>query len=355
MFDHDTWRRDIIQRLGGFARNPRQELQLAGAPTLLGYLVTRTLEPFLEAFQQHPVAAVLALAEITRGPGADQIVRRATRMRYQSASQVDRELRANRELRTAVEQLLIELHTLPNARQRLNSTREVWLRTTLEHEIDQFSGEFHQLRRALNDPAWQTRFDALRGLRQRQGRYTPADLVLIHDGLSDSAAHVRAAAARSLGHIAVSPPPLLIKTLVRVALHDCDAETRFAAARALGALREHVISPQLLDYFSASLFDEDGFVRSSAAVVLGQLGEYAGAPLLIQNLTRLLEDTDSYARESAARALGQIGLAAATNDVLIALSRAAERGDINLHEAATDSMTRLREARTDALTLPMSA
>ena len=54
MFDQATWRRQIADQLNGFARNPRQEMQLAGAPTLLAYLVARTLAPFLEAFQHEP-------------------------------------------------------------------------------------------------------------------------------------------------------------------------------------------------------------------------------------------------------------------------------------------------------------
>lgn len=345
MFDHETWRHEITKRLGGFARNPRQEMQLAGAPSLLSYMVMRTLEPFLEAFQHEPIAAVLALADLSRGPGADQIVRRATRLRYQSAAQVDRELRAGKDIRAAIEHLLIELQTVALVRQRLNGSREEWLRFTLDRELDTFPGEFVHLRRILNDPGWQTRYEALRGLRSRKGRYTPADLVLIHDGLGDSAAHVRAAAARMLGLIAEPPPGLLIKTLVRVSLHDCDAETRFAAARAVGALREHVTSPQLLDHLSACLFDEDSFVRSSSALVLGQLGEMAGAPLLVKNLIQLLNDSDPYAREAAARALGQVGPSAATSDVIASLTRAAQEDDINVHEAAMDSISRLRELR----------
>ena len=46
---------------------------LAGAPSLLSFLVARTLEPFLEAFQREPIAAVLTLAAIAHTPGADQI------------------------------------------------------------------------------------------------------------------------------------------------------------------------------------------------------------------------------------------------------------------------------------------
>lgn len=348
MFDHETWRQEIGERLSGFARDPRQEMQLAGAPSLLSYLVMRTLDPFLEAFQHEPIAAVMALAEISREAGADQIVKRATRMRYQSAAQVDRELRASKDIRAAVEQVLIELQTITLVRQRLNGAREEWFRFTLEHELEIFAGEFAQLRRVLNDSGWQNRYEALRTLRSRKGRYTPADLVLIHDGLGDSTVHVRTTAARMLGLIAERPPALLVKTLVRVALHDCDAETRFAAARAVGALREHVTSPQVLDHLSACLFDEDSFVRSSAALVLGQLGEMAGAPLLVKNLTRLLEDSDPYAREAAARALGQVGASAATPDVIASLNKAAQEGDINVHEAATDSIARLRELRSSA-------
>jgi HEAT repeat protein len=354
MFDQDTWRRQIAEQLSSFARNPRQEMQLSGAPSLLSYLVTRTLDPFLEAFQREPIAAVLTLAALVHTPGADQIVQRASRMRYQSAPQIDRELRASREIRSTVERLLLELQTVALARQRLNGSREEWLRATLDRELDTFPGEFGQLRRALSDPGWHTRSEAIRSLRSRNGRYTPADLVLIHDGLTDSTAHVRAAAARMLGMIAEPPGALLQKTLVRVALHDCDAETRIAAARAVGLLREQVTSPQLLDHLSACLFNEDSFVRSASALILGELGEMASAPILIKNLTSLLSDSDPYAREAAARALGRVGAAAATPEVLAALNRALEDGEISVHEAASDSLAHLREMRP-ANTYPVAA
>ena len=345
MFDQATWRRQIADQLNGFARNPRQEMQLAGAPNLLSYLVARTLAPFLEAFQHEPIAAVLTLAAISHTPGADQIVQRATRLRYQSAAQVDRELRASRELRITVEHLLLELQTIALVRQRLNGSREEWVRVTLDRDLEFFASEFAQLRRALSDPGWQTRSDALRALRSRKGRYSPADLVLIHDGLTDSAAHVRAAAARMLGLIAEPPGALLQKTLVRVALNDSDAETRVAAARAIGMLREHLTSPQLLDQISGCMFSDDSFVRSAAALVLGELGDMVGAPMLIKNLARLLADADAYAREAAARALGRIGAAAATPEVLEALNRAVEDDEVTVHEAASDALSRLREVR----------
>jgi HEAT repeat protein len=348
MFDQDTWRRQIGEHLRGFARNPRQEMQLAGAPSLLSFLVLRTLDPFLEAFQHEPIAAVMTLAAITREAGADQIVQRAARLRYQSAPQVDRELRSSRDMRAAIEQLLIELQTIALVRQRLNGGREEWLRGQLDHELELFTGEFVLLRRVLSDPGWQTRSDALRVLRNRNGRNTPADLVLIHDGLTDSAAHVRASAARMLGMIAEQPGLLLQKTLVKVALHDNDAETRIAAARAIGMLRDRITSPQLLDHLSACLFNEDSFVRSSAALVLGEMGEMAGAPILVKQLTRLLDDSDAYVREGAARALGRLGASAATIDVLAALTRAMQDGEITVHEAASDSISRLRETRPAA-------
>jgi HEAT repeat protein len=355
MFNQETWRQRIGARLGSFARNPRQEMQLAGAPSTLALLVTHTLDPFLEAFQSEPVAAVLALAEIVRGGGADQIVLRATRMRYYHAAQVDRELRGSRELRAACEQLLVELQTISSVRQRLNGAREEWLRTAIERDLDAFPGEFQQLRRVLNDPGGQARAEALRQLRGRNGHYAPGDLVLLHDGLRDGAAHVRASAARMLGLLAETPPPLLTRTLVQVALRDCDAETRFAAARAIGMLRHAITTPQLLDQLSEHLSDGDSFVRSAAALVLGQLGDMAATPHIVQRLTRLLEDHDSYAREAAARALGRLGGTAALPPVIAALTRAAQDGDIQVHEAASDSLILLRDAQPTPATLEIAA
>lgn len=346
MFDHEIWRRQIAERLSNFARNPRQELQLAGSPGLLCYLVARTFEPFLEAFQNEPIAAVLSLAAITCGPGADQIVRRAIRFRYQSAAQVDRELRASHDIRLAVEQLLIALRTISFVQQRLNESREDWFRLTLSHELNAFPGEFLELRRTFVDTSWQSRVEMFRELRKRKGYYTPADLVLIQDGLGDSAAQVRATAARMIGLITELPSAQLTRTLVRVALHDSDAETRFAAARSLGMLREHVTSPQLLDHLSACLFDEDAFVRSAAALTLGQLGELASAPMLVRNLARLLIDQDPYTREAAARALGQIGPSAANPEVLAALASAAQDSDPNVHEAASETLVHLQSLHT---------
>ncbi|GAB4425177.1 MAG: HEAT repeat domain-containing protein [Chloroflexi bacterium OHK40] len=352
MFDQEIWRTRIADRLGSFARNPRQDIQIAGTGTVLAYLAVRMLEPFLEAFQREPVAAVLTLAEITRGPGADQIVRRASQMRYQVSHLIERELRTRAELRAAVEQLIVSLGVIHLARQRLNSTRDEWLRVTLLAELDNFStGEFTQLRRLLHDPGWQSRYETIRSLRSRNGRYSAADLVLLHDGLADSASHVRAAAARMLGQFAGTPPAPLVKALTRVALYDCDLETRFAAARTLGSLRDRIASPQLIDHLSLCLSDEDSFVRSAAAIALGQLGELAGTPELIARLTALVGDPDAYTREAAARALGRIGTSAATTAVLNALTRAMEDPDANVHEAAVDALTRLRKIRA---TLPLN-
>jgi HEAT repeat protein len=352
MFDQDIWRQRIADRLAGFARNPRQDLQLSGTSTVLAYLAIRTLEPFLDAFQDQPVAAVVTLAEIVRGPGADHIVRRAAQMRYQVAPMIERELRSRPEVRAAIEQLLVTLGVIHLARQRLNSSRDEWLRLTLLNEIGSFDAdEMPQLRRLLHDPGWQSRYDTIRSLRSRKGNYSAADLVLIHDALGDSASHVRAAAARMLGLFAATPPPPLVKALTRVALYDCDLETRYAAARTLGALRDRIASPQLIDHLSACLADSDSFVRSSAALVLDQLGEIAGTPQLIERLTDVISDPDPYAREAAARALGRIGAAAATTAVLNALTKAMEDPDANVHEAAVDALTRLRKIRA---TLPLN-
>ncbi len=353
MFDQEIWRSRIIERLSAFARNPRQDIQISGNATALAYLAVRSLEPFIEAFQQHPVDAVLTLAEITRGPGADQIVRRATQMRYQLAQIIERELRSSVELRAAIEQLLVTLDVVHAARQRLNSSRDEWLRLQLLTEIENFGlSEFTLLRKLLQDSGWQSRYEMIRGLRSRNGQYTAADLVLLHDGLSDGASHVRAAAARMLGQFAATPPLPLANGLTRMALYDCDLETRYAAARALGSLRDRIASPQLIDELERCLSVEDGFVRSAAALVLSQLGELAGVPSLITKLVELMNDLDPYTREAAARALGRIGVAAATPQVINALAQSMQDSDSNVHEAAVDSLTRLRKLRA---TLPLNA
>ncbi len=352
MFDQETWRSRIAERLAGFMRNPRQDIQIAGTASVLGYLAVRTLEPFLEAFQEEPVAAVMVLAEITRGPGADMIVRRASQMRFQVSNLIERELRTRAELRAAIEQILVTLNVIHVARQRLNSGRDEWLRLTLLGELDLFGpDEFVQLRRLLQDPGWQSRYETIRSLRLRGGHYSAADLVLLHDGLSDGASHVRSAAARMLSQFAGTPPAPLVKALTRVALYDCDIETRYAAARTLGALRDRIASPQLIDHLGLCLDDQDNFVRSAAALALGQLGELAGTPTLIAKLTNLISDGDSYAREAAARALGRIGGAAAIISVISALTRAVEDSDANVHEAAIDALTRLRKLRA---TMPLN-
>lgn len=354
MFDQDSWRSQIAERLNAFARNPRQDIQLTGTTTALAYLAVCTLEPFLDAFQREPVAAVLTLANITHGPGADHIVRRAAQMRYQVAHLLERELRATPALRGAVEQLMVALDVIHLARQRLNSSRDEWLRLTLLRELEMFDPtEFMQLRRLLNDPGWQLRYDAIRSLHYRKGHYTSADLVLLHEGLRDSASHVRAAAARMLGQFAETPPLPLVKALVRVAIYDCDLKTRYTAARALGALRERIISPQLIDYLTICLSDEDSFVRSATAMVLGEIGELASAPPLIANLIQLLDDRDFYAREAAARALGRMGAPAATREAINALTRAVQDSDSNVHEAAVEALARLHRLRaTRPLAVP---
>ncbi|HMO57075.1 MAG TPA: HEAT repeat domain-containing protein [Roseiflexaceae bacterium] len=343
MFNRDEWRRQIIERFDGFARNPRQELQLAGTSSLLTYLVAQTLTPFWGAFQREPIAAVMTLADVTRGPGADQIVQLASRLRYHSALQIERELRGSMYLRVAVEDLLIEMQTSSIARQRLNSIRDEWFRSALERDLEPYGAEFARFRRALLNPGGQERADALRKMRSRDGRYSPNDLALIHESLSDSSAHVRAAAARLLGASVAELPPVLSRMLVQVALRDYDAETRFAAARAVGTLRDHLTSPQLLAELEISLSNADSFVRSATALLLGQLGDSAGTPSLIAGLVQLLDDGDAYTREAAARALGRIGRPAALAEVLAALSRAAQDGDVQVHEAATDSLLILRE------------
>jgi len=350
MFNQVLWRSQIDERLQLLGRHPWHEVQISGTHSVLTYLAIRTLEPFLEAFEQHPIAAVLALAEITTGPGADHLIRRSAKLRYQAAQILAQDLRTIPELRLTLEDLMVKLETLQMARRRLNSSRDEWFRSSLLAELGHFEGnEFTRMRETLKDPVWKSIYDLIRGLRKQRGNYTPADLAILDKGLKSSASNVRSEAARKLGDFVAKPSPTMVETLVQMALHDCELETRNAASRALGTLWDRVSSPKLLDYLAEQLASKDNFVRSAAAHLLSQLGEFAGTEELIVNLLALLKDEEAYTREAAARALGRMGTAAITPEVLNMLTQTVQDGDPNVHEAALDSLLQLRKLRATIL------
>jgi hypothetical protein len=349
MFDRSTWRTQVGKRLDTFARRPQQDMYLSGAPSLLTHLTMCTLQPFLREYESEPIKAVQVLAAMADGAGANILVRRIRHLRYQGARILDQELRHGAEFRADIERLLVSIDTIHLVRQRLHGTRADWFTSQLTSELNSFSPTaFPQLRRRLHD-RWKSFYDIFRELRQRQGSYTPQDLILLYVGLNDSASSVRAEASRRLGEYAWVPHEKLVSKLIHVALYDHDLETRNAAARALGALREHVASPHLLDSMVQHLESSDRFVRSAAALLLAELGELAGTMPLINSLVALLSDDDHYAREAAACALGRIGGAAVRPDVMNALTHALEDTSEDVHGAALVALTHLREIRTTML------
>jgi len=351
MFNQEAWQNEIFEHLNTFARNPWQEVVINGAHTLIGYLAIRTLEPFLDAFEREPINAVLTLASITRGPGCDHIVQRATQLRFQGARLLEREFHTVPDLCHAVEDIMVALNMIHLVRQRLNSSRDDWLRQTLMHELGMYQPNmFLQIRHLLEDPGWKLRHEAICKLKNQHGNFTPSQLIQLSEALKDSVSEVRTAAARRLGEFARIPPTPLVKALVHVALHDCDMKTRNAAARSLGGLRDRIASPEILDMLSEHLSDTDSFVRSATAMLLTELGEMAGIPAIINQLIRLLRDSDPYVREAAAIALGRMGQSAVTPEVMDALTQTGQDVDADVHEAAVESLLKLRKLRT---TLPL--
>ncbi len=348
MFDRENWHNQIVENLNAFARNPWQEVQISGSHSMLGYLAMRTIEPFLEAFMHEPINAVIALSSITREPGADRIILRASQLYFQGAHLLEREMHTLPTMRSTLEQLMVTLNIVHLARQRLNSNRDDWFRQTLIKELEVFdTNQFVQIRHLLDDPGWKWRHDAIAGLKHRHGQFTPAELILLSEGLKDSSSDVRATAARILGEFAHTPPVQLIKTLVHVALHDCDMKARNAAARSLGGLSERIASPEILDLLAEHFLDPDCFVRSATAMLVSELGEMAAIPAMIHSLIRLLKDSDPYAREAAAIALGRLGPSAYTKEVFAALTEAGQDFDPAVHEAAVESLIQLRKLRVD--------
>jgi HEAT repeat protein len=346
MFDRKLWRAQINERMSSFAHNPWQEVQMTGGHTLLGYLVMRTLEPLLEAFEHEPIAVVRTLADMTDGAGANYIVRHARRMRFQSMRMFERDLHAKADFRAAIESLIIALETITLVRQRLNSDRAAWFRNKLQHELLVYNAsEFVRLRQILEDPSWRPLHDIIRSLRQRYGHYTPADMILLREALHDSTPRVRAEGARRIGEFVGMPSDQLIGKLLDVALYDCDAEPRNAAACAFGKLRDRMSSREMLEDLADKLLDKDKFTRSATARVIEELGDLACTPKIIENLvTIVVDDDDAYARESAACALGHLGNNAATPEVIRALTQVSQTAEaVAVHDATLTALINLRK------------
>jgi hypothetical protein len=353
LFDQAIWREQILTRLTPFTRNPTQELHLSGTSSTLAFLLYQTVQPFCMAFEHEPLAAVLALSELTRRPGANYLVHNARRFFFQGAVLVERELRHSPELRIVLDELTLELHTLQIVLQRLSRTRVEWLRRAMTQDLARYPAphEFQHIRRQLSDPEWQSRFVDLQALRVLHGVYGPPELAVLAECLQDSSSHVRAASARLLGQAQMRLPQPLLRQLLQVAVHDGELETRFAAARACGELRAQVAIPVLLRWLLEPLSDDDAYVRSASAMLLGQLGDAVTLPELHDGLALLLSDGDAYVREAAARALGRIGAPAAVSKVLSRLAKAVEDPDASVHDAALEALGRLRTLRA---TQPLS-
>lgn len=350
MFDRSTWRMHVGKKLDIFARNPRQEIFISSGPvSLLTYLATCTLEPFLLAYETEPITAIQTLASISQASEMNAVVRRAPHMRYQSARLLEYELRNSSEWRTAIEQLLVGIDTIQLARQRLHGLDADWFTDTLRNDIDMLATtEFMNLRRRLVGN-WKSFQNIFQELRQKKGHYTQEELILIYVGLGDSSTGIRAQAARRLGEYAWTPSENMVNRLIQIALHDIDLEPRNAACRALGGLRDRLHMPDMLDTLNSHLRSRDRFVRTATAMLLSQLGEMAAAEPVIHSLTVMLDDTDDYAREAAANALGRMGANALVPPVMEALARALDDDNEHVHTAALDALTALREHDTEGL------
>lgn len=157
--------------------------------------------------------------------------------------------------------------------------------------------------------------------------------------LGDSAAIVRATAARAV----LSLPPSEAATLILPLLRDRDVFVRREAAYALGLTRS-TLGVQTLS--SAVQTDKEASVRGSAAVALGQIGDAAAVLPLAGALTRRLQgsgffnrllrrkvEEDEFVRRAAAVSLGQIGSREAVPVLVEALSDERAPNDVRRESA----------------------
>lgn len=157
--------------------------------------------------------------------------------------------------------------------------------------------------------------------------------------LGDSAAVVRATAARAL----LSLAPGEAATLILPLLKDRDEFVRREAAYALGLARSTLAVGALA---ASTQTDKQASVRGAAAVALGQIGDAAAVAALASALTRRLQgsgffnrllrrkvEEDEFVRRAAAVSLGQIGSREAVPVLVEALSDARAPNDVR-REAA---------------------
>lgn len=343
MFDIDLWRSDLQRRVRRFIRNPQGELVLYGTDHLLHYLASLVFEPFFQAYATQPLRAVAALSQLTQAEGTTFLIHNAGSLRYNQAM-LWSELRRKPGLRQVLEQVTLRLDLIEYMLHELSDENSVWLRDTLSDEIEVFRqrGELMELRHALHEMPWQTRYTAIQALSVRSGHYTPADIDLLRNAMRDRTAIVRSAAARQLGRIKNGLAPELRGRLFDLALYDRDVSTRYAAARALGMQRDHLIDTTSRELLTTALFHDDSFVRSAASIVLAQIGAALADPTILESLVSVLSDEDPYAREAAATALGAMGGAAATDEILRALTTALLDTDQYVHEAALAALRTLQ-------------
>lgn len=349
MFDLNLWRDEIQRRSRRFIRKPRQESVLFGTDRLLYYLASRVFEPFFEAYATQPLQAVVTLAHVTQSSGTTFLIHNAGTLRY-SQQLLWSELEHSPPLRGVLEQVLLKLDIIEYFIHQLDDLQSTWFRDMLRDEIEVFrqQGELLELRQALHDMPWQTRYNAIQTLQTRAGHYTATDLHVLSSGLGDRAAVVRSAAARQLGRIKSVLQPQLRERLFFLALYDRDLGTRYAAARALGMVRDQLIDASSRELLTTALFHDDSFVRSAACLILTQLGTAMATPTIIESLVLVLRDPDPYAREAAATALSAMGMAAATKATLAALTTALLDSDQYVHEAALVALRTLQPLHNDA-------
>lgn len=160
----------------------------------------------------------------------------------------------------------------------------------LAHEANEPEANETDLARALTDPAWAVRVEAIQKL-GKIGKQAPLELLLI--GLRDTQSNVRVAAARALSR---NPRPAALSSLV-AAIVDEVWMVRVEIALALGHLAECApLEPLLL-----ASKDANPMVRAAAIKALGEFSPDEALP----PLTQALQDEDWSVREAAALALGQ--------------------------------------------------
>jgi formylglycine-generating enzyme required for sulfatase activity len=132
-----TWRKQIQERLAGFAPSAQAQFQQAAPNLLYGFLSAMALWPVAQAVQGGELAALVALGSVAGGVGANLIANQVQSWRDEAdaAEQLSQAAQDDPDVREALDVLLINLDIVEQAQAGMSDQDRAWFLETLRREV----------------------------------------------------------------------------------------------------------------------------------------------------------------------------------------------------------------------------